>query len=175
MKKRFYQICLVKYSSSNSPVPFCFKFSCMDCQALLALIPRERKRSQKERKRKQKRSPSSQESALRAGDGAVLDSAADILALLPQRDRTHRNRNPRLKITTKGKTSRQSMQQVVNARRFNASGRAIRRDSMIPTEKVGKLKGRGAWKKWQPEAIQRAGFSKNRAGGFAQSAPENKI
>ena len=69
-----------------------------------------------------------------------------FLASLPQRDRTHKNRNPMLKITTKGKTSRQSMQQVVNARRFNASGRAIRRDSMIPTEKVGQLKGRGAWK-----------------------------
>ena len=121
-KKQFYQNWLVKYSSSISPAPFCFKFSCMDCQALLALIPRERKRSQKERKRKRKRSRSSQESALGAGDGAVLDSAADILALLPQRDRTHRDRNPRLKITTKGKTSRQSMQQVVNARRFNGSG-----------------------------------------------------
>ena len=144
----------------------------MDCRALLALVPNECRRKRKRSSTRQ----GSNENGLRPGNGAASTSAADILALLPrQRDRTHRDRNPKPKITTKGKISRLTMQQVVNARRFNASGRAIRRDSMIPTEKVGKLKGRGAWKKWQPEAIQRAGFSKNRAGGFAQSAPENKI
>ena len=144
----------------------------MDCRALLALVPNECRRKRKRSSTRQ----GSNENGLRPGNGAASTSAADILALLPrQRDRTHLDRNPRPKITTKGKISRQSMQQVVNARRFNASGRAIRRDSMIPTEKVGQLKGRGAWKKWGPEAIQRAGFSKNRAGGFAQSAPENQI
>ena len=155
----------------------------MDCKALLALIPDECNRRPRKRKRSSSRQGSSAlraggSHALRAGDGAVLDSAVDILALIPRkRDRIYVDRNPkvRLKIRSKGKLSRQSMQQVVNARRFNASGRAIRRDSMIPTEQVGEVKGRGAWKKWEREAIQRAGFSKNRAGGFAQSAPENKI
>ena len=143
----------------------------MDCRALLALVPNECRRKRKRSSTRQ----GSNENGLRPGNGAASTSAADILALLPrQRDRTHRDRNPRLKITTKGKTSRQSMQQVVNARRFNASGRAVRRDSMIFTEKVGKVKGRGAWKKWQLEAIQRAGFSKISGRAFAQSAREHR-
>ena len=132
----------------------------MDCKALLALIPDECKRRPRKRKRSSSRQGSSTlraegSHALRAGDGAVLDSAVDILALIPgQRDRMQldplkgwKRDNPRLKTTTKGYVTRQSMQQVVNARRFNGSGRAIRRDSMIPTEKVGKVKGSGNWKK----------------------------
>jgi len=45
---------------------------------------------------------------------------------------------------------------------------------MIPTEKVGKVKGRGGWRKWQPEAIQRASFTKISSRSFAQSAPKTK-
>ena len=159
----------------------------MDCKALLALIPdecnrrpRKRKRSSSRQKRAARGSSALREGeshALREGDGAsssaVLDSGVEILALIPRkRDRIYVDRNPkvRLKIRSKGRLSRQAMQQVVNARRFNASGRAIRRDSMIFTEKVGKVKGQGAWKKWQLEAIQRAGFSKISGRAFAQSA-----
>ena len=147
-----------------------------DPRALLSLIPADQERRPSlRRSRKRKADEAVLDSA---GDGAVLDSAADILALIPRkRDRIYVDRNPkvRLKIRSEGKLSRQSMQQVVNARRFNASGRAIRHDNMIPTEKVGKLKGTGSWKRWTPEAIQRAGFSKISSRGFAQSVQENKI
>jgi len=45
---------------------------------------------------------------------------------------------------------------------------------MIPTEKVGKVKGRGGWRKWQPEAIQRGVFTKISSRSFAQSAAKTK-
>ena len=97
----------------------------MDCKALLALIPDECNRRPRKRKRSSSRQGSSAlraggSHALRAGDGAVLDSAVDILALIPRkRDRIYVDRNPkvRLKIRSKGKLSRQSMQQVVRTKR----------------------------------------------------------
>ena len=160
----------------------------MGCKDLLALIldecnrrPRKRKRSSSRQKRAARGSSAlraGESHPLREGDGAsssaVLASGAELLALIPRkRDRIYVDRNPkvRLKIMSKGKSSRQGMQQVVNARRFNASGRAIRRDSMIFTEKVGKVKGQGKWRKWQPEAIQRGVFTKISSRSFAQSNP----
>ena len=49
----------------------------------------------------------------------------------------------------------------MHVQRFNKSGRATRSDALIQTGgKVCKVKGKSQWKRWTPEAIQRAGFSK---------------
>ena len=58
----------------------------------------------------------------------------------------------------------------VKAKRFNASGRAVRQDQLMPVgtgkqmnvNKKTKRKqwGSSAWRKWTPEAVQRAAFDK---------------
>ena len=58
----------------------------------------------------------------------------------------------------------------VKAKRFNASGRAVRQDQLMPVgtgkqmnvnKKTKRKKwGSSAWRKWTPEAVQRAAFDK---------------
>ncbi len=59
--------------------------------------------------------------------------------------------------------------------KFNRSGRAVTHDDLMEAPArvhglgPGRLRGRGSWKKWQPEAIQRAAFAKGTLRQIAQS------
>jgi len=104
-----------------------------------------------------------------AGEPEALGAPEDILALL--HDDIYRNSRRRMqkrrvkhngRLFRKDKKERHVAKQLVaKARRFNASGRAVRQDALITLEgSVPKIKGSTQWKKWLPEAIQKAAFSK---------------
>ena len=105
----------------------------MDCKTLLALIPEEcnrrpgkRKRSSSRRKRTA-RGSRARSHARRAGDGAsssALDNALDVLDYIPRKqERIDFDLHPKAKLKirpkafSKTKSTRQAMQQVVNAKK----------------------------------------------------------
>ena len=65
-------------------------------------------------------------------------------------------------------------QQLLAARRYNNSGQAVRYDGLIKTDtRNAPLRGKSCWRKWLPETILRAAFSKVSNRDFARSAQHN--
>ena len=143
----------------------------MNAQDLLDLIPDSEGVGNNKRGRKRKRTGSSTAGdASAAGSSTAGDaSAVDILALLPNALSSHQRAKRRLAINRvtgrqRARASGSDKQLLVNIRRFNSSGRAVTDDKIMKTQtqsgKPAKLKGKAQWKKWTPEASQRAAFSK---------------
>ena len=65
-----------------------------------------------------------------------------------------------LKNKNKAEKHNKSMKQLrARIYRFNASGLAVRRDDLMHLAgDIVKVRGKGQWKKWTPEAVQRVAF-----------------
>ena len=131
----------------------------MECEALLALIPKPKRSSTRRRK-------------------ATTDNeevnAGEILALLP----VAKKRKTWLKhVRSNGRRDQMTgamQQQLLAARRYNNSGQAVRHDSLITTDTCNApLRGKSRWRNWLPEAILRAAFSSVSNRAFAKNARHN--
>ena len=154
-------------------------FCAMDCHALLALIPDDEPAGGA---RKRKRSSTSQatgfaqrnRSSTRHGTVSAPSDAMSIdalLRLIPSRKQISKRKLNGSRDTTTGA----AQQQIVHVQRLNKSGRATRHDALIQTGgNVCKVKGKSAWRRWTPEAIQRAGFSHVGVRAFAEGTKDTK-
>ena len=89
--------------------------------------------------------------------------AGDVLALLfPKRKRYDKKRALRY-VSRHFQSGAVSKQSQLRALRHNRSGHAVTQDQLfpvLPIPKVQRVPGKVQWKKYTPEAIQRAAFSK---------------
>ena len=125
--------------------------------------------------RRQARSSGSAESGLRP-EGSIMDVQA-LLDLLPDAGNCSKTKR-KIAASTKlhkiqfrksvtrhrerTKTRTAAKQQRSKIHKFNCSGKAVTHDDMMYPDglRPGKIRGKGAWKEWIPEAIQKAAFSK---------------
>ena len=141
----------------------------MDCNALMALIADDEPAGGA---RKRKRSSTSQatgyaqrnRSSTRHGTASAPSDAMSIDALMRLLPSSGRKEIKKRKLNgARDRTIGAAQQQIVHVQRFNKSGRATRHDALMQTMQAGvddKVKGTSAWRRWTPEAIQRAAFSK---------------
>ena len=91
-------------------------------------------------------------------------AASDLLELLPRRGRTSNQKRRCLKALKQvWRRNRSAKWLADQARRFNLSGRAVTADDFMRMPGAGRVprqQGRGKWKSWTPEAVQRAAFAK---------------
>ena len=152
----------------------------MDALALLALLPERRGRPRKRKRSssREKRSSSREEAPKpKLGRGKYVRTAA-----IKRRQSANSKRKRRLDELQNGPKERpfgrskheypelrrggtgRFQQGEVQKRRFNNSGIASRRDGVMAIEQAPKVKGRSQWKRWTPEAIQRAAFAADCSG-----------
>ena len=112
---------------------------------------------------------------LRRADRSI-NSALELLTLLPRGRHTIHQGRHNGKVGKKQRATRLGiMQQTAKVRTFNSSGLAVTADDLMcdpassAVKKVVKVKGKGAWRKWLPEPIQRAAFSKGTHRDIAHS------
>ena len=100
-------------------------------------------------------------------------SIADLLRLVPSRGRQPLKKR---KLTgARDRTTGAAQQQIVQVQRFNKPGRATRHDALMQTGgNVCKVRGESTWRRWTPEAIQRAGFSRGSVRTFAEDMKDTK-
>ena len=156
----------------------------MDCNTVLALIIDYEPAGGA---RKRKRSSTSQatgfaqrnRSSTRHGTASVPSDAMsidDLLRLLPSRGRHRRQRLYKRKLNgARDRTTGAAQQQTVLVQRHNRSGRATRKDALIQTGgNVCQVKGKSEWRRWTPEAIQRAAFSRGSVRSLAESMKDTR-
>jgi hypothetical protein len=161
----------------------------MDAAELLALLPerrgRKRKRTSPRQTEDAERSSTRQREdaeARLAANPADMDAEA-LLALIPKEGRGKYRRKPKWQKQNRIAANRfgpkmtgLAQQRHVQMMRHNSSGRALRADAKMTLvdNASRKLKGPSAWKKWTPEAIQRAAFTKVSGRAFQKLAREDK-
>ena len=138
----------------------------MDCDALLDLVPKAKGRT--------RRRPSARLLGT-ATDSADMN-ADDILALVPPAAKKRKMWCKQIRSNGKrDQMTGAAQQQLVVAHRYNSSGRAIRQDSLINLEgRHACVRGPSGWRRWLPEAIQRAAFSSASNRSFAKSSQDNQ-
>ena len=135
----------------------------MECEALLALIPKPKRSSTRRRKA--------------TTDNEEVMNAGEILALLPVAPAAKKRKTWLKRVRSNGRRDQMTgamQQQLLAARRYNNSGQAVRYDGLIKTDtRNAPLRGKSCWRKWLPETILRAAFSKASNRDFARSAQTN--
>ena len=100
------------------------------------------------------------------------ESAVLVLGLLPGDRRGGRCRRMQWNTTKRVRKTHKVVHKQVRAKmvRFNMSGRAVTVDALMNLDaKVTKVPGKARWKKWLPEAIQKAAFSQGSLRAIAKS------